>query len=314
MTSYSPRAAALVAEMNALAAADPARAVAFQGAPGAYSHQAVRESFPGAAPLPCASFEDAIEAVQTGRAGRAVIPIENSLHGRVADVHFLLPEAGLHIIGEHFVRVRHCLLGLGTQADLRAVLSHPQALGQCRRRLRGWGLEAVGHFDTAGAAADVADGGDLSRGAIASALAAELYGLRVLGQGIEDVDHNTTRFVVLAREAVAHIVGPMMTSFTFLTRNVPASLFKALGGFATNGVNMTKLESYLRDGSFSAAEFYADIEGSPGEQRVQLAMEELAFHTEWVRVIGTYPRSPVRDGPVRDGPVRDGPVRDGVGK
>lgn len=296
MTSYSLRAAALVAEMEALAAADPTRAVAFQGAPGAYSHQAVREAFPAAAALPCAAFEDAIEAVQSGRAGRAVIPIENSLHGRVADVHFLLPEAGLHIVAEHFVRVRHCLLGLGEKHELRAVLSHPQALGQCRLRLRGWGLEAVGHFDTAGAAAAVADMGDASKGAVASALAGELYGLRVLARGIEDADHNTTRFVVLARDAaIAEAGAPMMTSFTFLTRNVPASLFKALGGFATNGINITKLESYLRGGSFAAAEFYADIEGAPAAPPVARALEELAFHTEWVKMIGTYPRSTLRD-------------------
>jgi prephenate dehydratase len=296
MTSYSPRAAALVADMEAQAAQDPANAVAFQGAPGAYSHQAVREAFPAAAALPCVAFEDAIEAVQTGHAGRAVIPIENSLHGRVADVHFLLPEAGLHIVAEHFVRVRHCLLGLGAQADLRAALSHPQALGQCRARLRGWGLEPVGYFDTAGAAAAVADGGDASKGAIASPLAGELYGLNILARGIEDADHNTTRFVVLARDAVPVPADvPVMTSFTFLTRNVPASLYKALGGFATNGVNMTKLESYLRGGSFSAAEFYADIEGAPDDPAVRLAMEELAFHTEWVKTIGTYPRSPQRD-------------------
>lgn len=296
MTSYSPRAATLVAEMEALVASDPSRAVAFQGAPGAYSHQAVREVFPTALALPCVAFEDAIEAVQTGRVNHAVIPIENSLHGRVADVHFLLPEAGLHILAEHFVRVRHCLLGLGAREDLRAVLSHPQALGQVRARLRGWGLEPVGYFDTAGAAAAVADGGDASRGAVASALAGELYGLRVLGQGIEDADHNTTRFVVLARAAAAVPAGvPVMTSFTFLTRNVPASLYKALGGFATNGVNITKLESYLRGGSFSAAEFYVDIEGAPDDPGVRLAMEELAFHTEWVKMIGTYPRSALRD-------------------
>lgn len=296
MTSYSPRAAALVAMMDAAAAADPARAVAFQGAPGAYSHQAVREAFPGRAALPCVAFEDAMEAVQTGRADRAVIPIENSLHGRVADVHFLLPEAGLHIVGEHFVRVRHCLLGLGTRAELAAALSHPQALGQCRQRLRGWGIEPIGYFDTAGAAAAVADAGDGTRGAVASKLAAELYDLNVLGEGIEDADHNTTRFVILAREPqpVATDV-PVMTSFLFETRNVPAALFKALGGFATNGVNMTKLESYLRDGSFSAVEFYADIEGAPRDTAVALALEELAFHTKWVKLLGTYPRARARN-------------------
>ncbi|GGI77406.1 prephenate dehydratase [Polymorphobacter multimanifer] len=296
MTSYSPCAAALVAAMESAAAVDPAAAVAFQGAPGADSHQAVREAVPGRPALPCVAFEDAMEAVQTGRAGRAVIPIENSLHGRVADVHFLLPEAGLHIVGEHFVRVRHCLLGLGTLAEVRAAQSHPQALGQCRQRLRGWGIEPIGYFDTAGAAAAVADVGDLSRGAVASKLAAELYGLNVLGEGIEDADHNTTRFVILAREPEPVADGvPVMTSFLFQTRNVPASLFKALGGFATNGVNMTKLESYLRDGSFSAAEFYADIEGAPADVGVALALEELAFHTKWVKLLGTYPRARARD-------------------
>jgi prephenate dehydratase len=296
MTSYSPRAAALVAEMEAAAAADPARAIAFQGAPGAYSHQAVRERFPGQPALPCVAFEDAIEAVQTGRAAHAMIPIENSLHGRVADVHFLLPESGLSIIDEHFVRVRHCLLGLGGRAELRAVLSHTQALGQCRGHLRAWGLEPVAHFDTAGAAAEVADRGDASRGAIASRLAGELYGLNLLAEGVEDADHNTTRFVVLAREGVDVTPGTRcMTSVIFETRNIPAALFKALGGFATNGVNITKLESYLRDGRFEAAEFYMDVEGAPQEPGLSLALEELAFHSKWLRLLGTYPRSPLRD-------------------
>jgi prephenate dehydratase len=296
MSSYSPKAAALVEAMEAAAAANPASAVAFQGAPGAYSHQAVREKYPDQPALPCVAFEDAIEAVQTGRAGLAMIPIENSLHGRVADVHFLLPESGLHIVGEHFVRVRHCLLGLGPREALTAVLSHPQALGQCRSRLRGWGLEPVAHFDTAGAAATVADAGDPAQGAVASKLAASLYGLQVFAEGIEDADHNTTRFVVLSRDAVAVPAGvPAMTSFTFETRNVPASLFKALGGFATNGINITKLESYLRDGRFSVAEFYADIEGAPEDPPVRLALEELAFHTKWVKLIGTYPRARDRD-------------------
>ncbi|WP_439532291.1 prephenate dehydratase [Polymorphobacter sp.] len=291
MSSYSPRAATLVEAMERAAAANPLAAVAFQGAPGAYSHQAVREKYPDRPALPCVTFEDAIETVQSGRAGLAMIPIENSLHGRVADVHFLLPESGLHIVGEHFVRVRHCLLGLGPRDALRAVLSHPQALGQCRGRLRGWGLEPVAHFDTAGAAAAVADAGDNVEGAVASRLAAELYGLEVFAEGIEDADHNTTRFVILSRETVPMSAGtPAMTSFIFETRNVPASLFKALGGFATNGVNITKLESYLRDGRFSAVEFYVDIEGAPYEPPVALALEELAFHTKWVRLLGTYPR------------------------
>ncbi|MFZ4689502.1 MAG: prephenate dehydratase [Polymorphobacter sp.] len=291
MSSYPPRAQALVDDMAARAAQNPAAAVAFQGAPGAYSHQAVRELFPNATALPCASFEDAIEAVQSGRAGLGVIPIENSLHGRVADIHFLLPESGLTIIGEHFVRVRHCLMGTGSQADLKQVISHPQALGQCRIRLRGLGIEPVQYFDTAAAAAQAAGDGDPGQGAIASKLAAELYGLTVFAEGVEDAEHNTTRFVVLSRDAVP-LPGPgvlAMTSLNFEVRNVPAALFKSLGGFATNGINITKLESYIRDGSFAAAEFYAEIVGSPYDPAVQLALEELRFHTKWVKVIGTYP-------------------------
>ena len=291
MSSYPPRAEILVTAMLARATADPAAAVAFQGAPGAYSHQAVRELFPDAAALPCASFEDAIEAVQSGRAGRAVIPIENTLHGRVADMHFLLPESGLHIIAEHFVRVRHCLMGTGAQTDLRQVISHPQALGQCRLRMRGLGIEQAVYFDTAAAAAQVAGDGDAAVGAIASKLAADLYGLTIFAEGVEDAEHNTTRFVVLASEAVP-LPAPgvlAMTSLNFQVRNVPAALFKSLGGFATNGINITKLESYIRDGSFAAAEFYAEIVGSPEEAAVQLALEELRFHTKWVKVIGTYP-------------------------
>lgn len=282
--------------MAAVAAVDPPSAVAFQGAPGAYSHQAVRELFPDAAALPCAAFEDAIEAVQSGRAGRAVIPIENSLHGRVADIHFLLPESGLAIIAEHFVRVRHCLLGIGEQRALSSVMSHPQALGQVRNRLRSWGIEPVSFFDTAAAAAAVAEAGDPSIGAIASALAGELYGLNIFAQGIEDADHNTTRFVVLAREGIMPPPEtPTMTSLNFEVRNVPAALFKALGGFATNGVNITKLESYLRDGSFAAAEFYAEIVGAPADVSVARAMEELAFHTKWVKVLGVYPQARARE-------------------
>jgi prephenate dehydratase len=291
-SSYPPLAQALVDTMVAAASGAPADAVAFQGAPGAYSHQAVREVFPQRLPLPCAGFEDAIEAVQAGRAGCAVIPIENSLHGRVADMHFLLPESGLSIVGEHFVRVRHCLLGLADKAALREVKSHPQALGQVRRHLRSWGIAPVQYFDTAAAAAAVAGDGDHAVGAIASRLAAELYGLNILAEGVEDADHNTTRFVVLSRDAVLPAADvPVMTSFNFEVRSVPAALFKALGGFATNGVNMTKLESYLRDGKFAQAEFYAEIEGGPHDPAVAGALEELAFFTNWVRVIGTYAKA-----------------------
>lgn len=290
--SYPPLAQALVDTMVSAADGAPDRAVAFQGAPGAYSHQAVREAFPDGLPLPCAGFEDAIEAVQIGRAGCAVIPIENSLHGRVADMHFLLPESGLSIVGEHFVRVRHCLLGLTERADLREVKSHPQALGQVRRHLRACGIAPVQFFDTAAAAAVVAGEGDARVGAIASRLAGELYGLNILAEGIEDADHNTTRFVVLSRSAVLPAADvPVMTSFNFEVRSVPAALFKALGGFATNGVNMTKLESYLRDGKFAQAEFYAEVEGGPHDPAVARALEELAFFTNWVRVIGTYPKA-----------------------
>jgi prephenate dehydratase len=292
MENYPTLARDIILGMARAAEADPTGAVAFQGAPGAYSHQATRELFPDAPHMPCFSFEDAIEAVKVGRAGRAVIPIENSLHGRVADIHFLLPESGLSIVAEHFVRVRHCLLGpeAATRQGVREALSHPQALGQCRKRLREWGVKPIGFADTAGAAAKVAELGDPGVAAVASRLAGELYGLEVLEDGIEDEAHNTTRFVVLAREPArdAHGQGAAMTTLMFEVRHVPAALFKALGGFATNGVNISKLESYIRDGSFSAAEFYADIEGAPDDANVALALEELRFHTKWVRMLGTY--------------------------
>lgn len=292
MENYPPPARARVAAMIAAAEAEPARAVAFQGAPGAYSHQAVRELFEHGLPLPCFTFEDAMDSVIEGRAACAVIPIENSLHGRVADIHFLLPESGLKIIAEHFVRVRHCLLALPGAESVTEVISHPQALGQCRKYLRKHGIKAVGHPDTAAAAADVAGMGNPSIGAVASRLAGELYGLNVLAEGIEDESHNTTRFVVLAREEREPVPGtPAMTSFVFEVKNVPAALYKALGGFATNGVNMTKLESYQRGASFNATEFYADIEGVPSDPAVERAMEELRFHTKWVRLLGSYPQA-----------------------
>ena len=302
MSDYPAPAAALVAAMTAAAAAQPDRAVAFQGAPGAYSHQAVREAFPDALPLPCFAFDDAIAAVQGGVADCAVIPIENSLHGRVADIHFLLPESGLTITGEHFVRVRHCLVGVpgAAREGVTTAVSHPQALGQCRKRLRDWGIAPLAYADTAAAAALVAAEADPARAAVASRLAAELYGLDVLAEGIEDETHNTTRFVVLARGPLAGgnavpVTRPpgvaVMTSLLFEVRSVPAALFKALGGFATNGVNLTKLESYLKGGAFAAAEFYADIEGDPADEAVARAIDELRYHSEWVRVLGTYPRA-----------------------
>ena len=291
MESYPLPAHRLVAELIEQAAGAPHRTISFQGAPGANSHQAVRDARPDAIPLPCFSFEDAIDAVREGRAGQAMIPIENSIHGRVADIHFLLPESGLSIVAEHFLRVRHCLVGAGTIDDVREAMSHPQALGQCRHWLRGRGIKPVVNADTAGAAAQAAELGDPRIGAISSRLASELYGLNLLSEGIEDEAHNTTRFVILAREAETPPPGaPSMTSFLFEVKNTPASLYKALGCFATNGVNMTKLESYQRGGSFQATEFFADIQGDPSQPAVAAALEELTFHAKSVRMLGSYPQ------------------------
>ncbi|MFC3713322.1 prephenate dehydratase [Sphingoaurantiacus capsulatus] len=298
MENYPKLAHDIIVGLAAAAEADPARAVAFQGAPGAYSHQATRELFPDAPTMPCFSFDEALEAVKTGRAGRAVIPIENSLHGRVADIHFLLPESGLSIVAEHFVRVSHCLLGPkgARREDVREALSHPQALGQARKRLRDWGIKPVAFADTAGAAAKAAELANPGIAAVASRLAAELYDLDILAEAIEDADHNTTRFVVLARDPETPKADGrgLMTTVMFEVRSVPAALFKALGGFATNGVNLTKLESYMRDGSFQAAEFYADIVGSPDDPSIARALDELRYHSRWVRVIGTYPQARAR--------------------
>jgi prephenate dehydratase len=296
METYPAPARALVDAMTRAAAAEPARAVAFQGAPGANSHVAAAEAFPNGLPLPCFDFADALDAVREGRADCAVIPIENSAFGRVADIHFLLPESGLVITGEHFLPIRHALMGLGTVGDLREVMSHPQALGQCRHWLRAHDLRPVSYPDTAGAAAMVAARGDRTAGALAPAGAAGLYGLALLQTDVADAEHNTTRFVVLARGGPvphgAHVDGgPWLTTLTFEVRNVPAALYKALGGFATNGVQMTKLESYQRGGSFAASEFYADVEGRPGDPAFDRALDELGFHSKWVRVLGTYPRA-----------------------
>jgi len=295
MESYPAPARALVAEMTEAAAQAPERAVAIQGAPGCNSHIAALEAFPDALPLPCFSFEDALDAVKEGKARRALIPIENSLHGRVADIHFLLPESGLSIVGEHFMPIRYWLMGL-EGARITEAMSHPQALGQCRHWLRGHGLKSVPYPDTAGAAAMVAEIGDPAIGAIAPRLAADLYGLELIADHLEDSDDNTTRFVALAQEAIrGAIEGPRMTSFVFEVRNVPAALYKALGGFATNGVNMTKLESYQRGASFAATQFYCDVEGGPDDANLGRALEELAFHTKWLRMLGTYPQARPRD-------------------
>ena len=269
--------------------------IAFQGEPGAFSDLASREVFPDRQTLPCRAFEDALAAVTEGAAEYAVIPIDNSVAGRVADVHHLLPRSGLYIIGEHFSPVHlHLLVNPGVKlADLKVVRSHVHALGQTRNRIRSLGLEPVVAADTAGSAADLARTGDRHSAAIASALAGQIYGLESLQADIEDEAHNTTRFVVLSArqpQAAARSVGtPVVTTFTFRVRSVPAALYKALGGFATNGINMTKLESYMVGGSFEATEFYADVEAHPDERRLQLAFDELGFFTDEVKMLGTYP-------------------------
>ena len=286
-------------------ASDPLiRLVAFQGAPGAYSDLACRAVFPSASTLPCTAFEDAFAAVAEGRADRAMIPIENSVAGRVADVHHLMPQSGLHIVGEHFQRVNHQLLAPkgATLQGLKRVFSHIHALQQCRNLIRELGLEPVVHADTAGAAAEVAARGDRQEAALASSLAAEIYGLEVLKASAEDAAHNTTRMLILSR--VAEVPdpgeGPCITSFVFRVRNVSAALYKAMGGFATNGVNLTKLESYMVGGKFVAAQFYADAEGHPDQRPMRLALEELRFFTRELKILGTYPASPFRTGQVAD--------------
>jgi prephenate dehydratase len=274
--------------------------IAFQGEPGANSHLAARDAYPDMEAMACPTFEDALAAVKTGKAKLAMIPIENSVAGRVADIHHLLPHSGLHIVAEHFERIRHQLLMLpgAKLSKLRTVHSHIMALGQCRKAIGDLKLRPVTEADTAGAARHVREAGDPSQAAIASKLAAEIYGLRIAKKDIEDADHNTTRFVVLASKPVKTKApdGPVVTTFVFRVRNVPAALYKALGGFATNGVNMTKLESYQLEGSFNATMFYADIEGHPDERSVELAMEELDFYTSEVTLLGTYPASPFRAG------------------
>lgn len=277
---------------------DSKRIIAFQGAPGAYSDLACRVARPEMQTLPCRSFEDAFAAVREGRADLAMIPIENSVAGRVADIHHLLPDSGLHIIGEHYQRISHHLLAVrGARIDgLTHVHSHIHALNQCRRLIRELQLEPVVHVDTAGAAAEVAAGGDKSQAVIASELAGETYGLVSLRANIEDAEHNTTRFLIMAREAIVPHPksGPVMTSFVFRVRNVPAALYKALGGFATNGINMTKLESYLVGGRFKAAQFYAEVDGHPENRNLRLAFEELDFFSREVRILGVYPQHPYR--------------------
>jgi prephenate dehydratase len=276
-----------------------AQKIAFQGEPGAYSHMACRQTHPELEPLPCATFEDAIEAVRTGAAKLAMLPVENSTYGRVADIHRLLPDSGLFIIDETFVPVKIQLMGVpGTTLDqITEAQSHTVLLGQCRKFLDAHGIKPVVGADTAGSAAQVARDGDPTRGALASELAAEISGLAIIAPDIQDFSHNATRFLVMSRQKIeAEPTAPrVVTSFVFQVRNVPAALYKATGGFATNGVNMTKLESYMVNGQFTATMFYADIEGHPEDRLVRLAFEELAFFTSYVKVLGVYPAHPYRD-------------------
>jgi prephenate dehydratase len=274
------------------------KTIVFQGEPGANSHIACHEAYAGLEAVPCPTFEDAFASVSGGDADLAMIPIENSVAGRVADIHHLMPDSGLNIVAEHFLPIRHQLVARkgATLKTIKTVQSHIHALGQCRNMIRKLGLKTVVGADTAGSARQIAEIGDDTHAAIASRLAAEIYGLDILAQDIEDEAHNTTRFIVLSREPdwVTHGNGPTVTTFVFRVRNVPAALYKALGGFATNSVNMTKLESYQIGGSFFATQFYADVEGHPEDRPLKLALEELAFFSAHVKILGVYPAHPYR--------------------
>lgn len=273
--------------------------IAFQGELGANSHIACQEVYPDLEPLPCATFEDVFQAAAGGEAKLAMIPVENSIAGRVADIHHLLPTSPLQIIAEHFMPIRFQLMGLkgAKLADIKAAHSHIMGLGQCRNFLRARGIAARTSSDTAGAAREVAELGDPSQAAIAPRLAAQVYGLDILAENIEDAAHNTTRFVIMSRDAVQPERAPGVTwvmAFVFRVRNVPAALYKTMGGFATNGVNMTKLESYQIGGSFNATQFYAEVEGHPDDPAVQRALEELGFFSTHVRHLGVFAAHPYR--------------------
>lgn len=267
--------------------------IAFQGEMGAFSHAAALALFPSDEPVPCVTFEQTIAAVQDGATDVAVVPVENSLYGRITDIHHILPQSGLHIVGEYFLPIRMNLLGLpeAKLKDIKSVQSLSVALGQCRNFIAQNKLLAINSVDTAGSAREVAELGDITRAAIASTIAGDIYGLKVLAENIEDASHNTTRFLVMSRDAAQ--TNPdgnnVKTTFVFRVRNVPAALYKAMGGFATNGVNMLKLESYMIDGSFTATQFYADIGGHPNDKNVQLAFEELGFFTDYFKILGVYP-------------------------
>jgi prephenate dehydratase len=276
------------------------RRIAYQGEPGANSHIVCNRYYPDWEPVPCASFEDVFAAVEGGDAELAMIPIDNSIAGRVADIHHFLPDSGLHIIGEHFLRIQFALMALpgATLDEIRTVHSHVHALGQCRKVIREHGLRPIISGDTAGAAREVAESGDRTQAAISPPLAAETYGLEVLVPDVEDEEHNTTRFVVLSREMTEAQPGNgrVVTSFIFNVRNLPAALYKALGGFATNGVNMTKLESYMVGGHFIATQFLAEVDGHPEDPPVRRALEELDFFTTDVKILGVYPADAFRAG------------------
>ena len=276
--------------------------IAFQGEPGANSHLAIHETYPHAEAVPCHTFEDAFAAVRSGRAALAMIPIENSVAGRVADIHHLMPHSGLHIIAEHFMPVHHQLMAIkaATAKSIQTVESHIHALGQCRKVIQKLHLRRVVSADTAGAAREVAEAGDKTRAAIASKLAAKIYRLKILQANIEDEAHNTTRFIILSKTAKWMPHGgkaKAVTTFVFQVRNIPAALYKALGGFATNGINMTKLESYMVGGSFSATQFYADVEGHPKDRALELALEELDFvcQPKTLKILGVYPAHAFRE-------------------
>jgi prephenate dehydratase len=274
------------------------KTIVFQGEPGANSDIAAREAYAGYEPVPCPTFEDAFAAVSGGEADLAMIPIENSVAGRVADIHHLMPTSGLHIVAEYFLPISHQLLAVkgAKLSDLKTVQSHVMALGQCRNIIKKLNLKPVIGADTAGSARQIAEAGDKSHAAIASSLAGEIYGLDNLAKDIEDEAHNTTRFIVLAREPnwAPQNNGLTVTTFVFRVRNLPAALYKALGGFATNNVNMTKLESYQLEGNFFATQFYADVEGHPEDKLVKLALEELAFYSKEMKILGVYPAHPYR--------------------
>lgn len=272
--------------------------IAFQGEPGANSDTACRDMYPDMEPLPCATFEDAFSALKHSRADLAMIPIENSIAGRVADIHHLLPNSDMHIVGEYFLPIHFQLMALPGVAidDISTVYSHIHALGQCRNIIRDNGWKAIVSGDTAGSARMVAEAKDMTSAALAPHLAASLYGLDILAENVEDEEHNTTRFVVLSRDANIAPAnnGPVITTFVFQVRNVPSALYKVMGGFATNGINMTKLESYQIGGAFTATLFYADIEGHPDDKSVAFALEEMDFFSVHKKILGVYPANDFR--------------------